>query len=192
MIQDLLTFHRFLETFRKVERVTFIDGRLEGDAEHSYALAMLGWYICEKEKLSLDTSKVIRYALVHDLVEVYAGDTFLYTKDAEFAASKEQREKDAFIRIRAEFADFDEMLEAIEAYEKHADAESRFVYSLDKIQPLLTIYEDGGKAWKKYELGLSDIIDKKKEQVALDATIEKYYEEMIALLKADEDTLFGK
>jgi 5'-deoxynucleotidase YfbR-like HD superfamily hydrolase len=73
-IDPLFKFLQFLIDFQHIERVIYIQGfeRKENDVEHSYQLAMLCWFTVMENQLSLDVHKVISYALVHDLVEVYA------------------------------------------------------------------------------------------------------------------------
>ena len=63
-----------------------------------------------------------------------------------------------------EFKEFDDLHILIEQYEKKQDAESRFVYALDKIQPVLNIYTDNGRTWREKNITLQMIIDNKKEQ----------------------------
>lgn len=78
MLQNTLKALSLLHDFQKVERVVFVPqrDRQENDVEHSYLLAMLAWQLAEILAPQLSKEKVIKYALVHDLVEVYAGDVF--------------------------------------------------------------------------------------------------------------------
>src|SRR6476620_4741666 len=71
--------------FRKVEREVLYtkEERKENDLEHSAQLALLSWYIINTQNLKLDESKVFKYALAHDLVEVDAGDTFAFDKQGQ-------------------------------------------------------------------------------------------------------------
>jgi putative hydrolase of HD superfamily len=187
MINDILQFSSFLDAFRKVERGILVNGtdRQESDIDHSYMLAMLGWYICTKEKLSLDVNKVIHYSLVHDLVEVYAGDTHFYNASAEDYTSKERREQAAMKRIIKEFPHFTDLPILIKKYHKKADAESRFVYALDKVQPVLMIYLDRGRTWRKDGISYAMLREKKDPKVAIDPIIKKYWDELVLLLKKD-------
>ncbi len=94
-IHSILDFTKLLNKFRAVKRIVFTvgEGEPENDAEHSYQLAMLSWYIISAENLKLDKNLVIKYALVHDLVEVYAGDTYFYRSDKEEKDKKIERRK---------------------------------------------------------------------------------------------------
>ena len=87
---------------------------MENDMEHSYQLVMLAWYLMDAYKLDLDSNLVMRYCLVHDLVEVYAGDTYTFTQDVDHLSSKVEREEKALLLIKEKFQEFPEMTEYIE------------------------------------------------------------------------------
>ncbi len=109
--------------------------RWENDAEHSYFLATLGCALGRELDSELDLGKVSQYALVHDLVEVHAGDTTVWASPA-YLESKPAREAEALERIRKRFGGvFPWVTETITAYERLNESESCFVYALDKILP---------------------------------------------------------
>jgi len=193
-IDKILQFSGFLDKFRKIERTVFVNGsdRNENDMEHSYMLAMLAWYICSSAKLDLDLEKIIRYALVHDLVEVYSGDTDFYHATKEQKESKHTREQAALERITKEFPEFAEFDELYLAYESHADKEAKFVYALDKVQPVLMIYLDGGRTWKERDITFNMLNEMKSEKVKVSPEVAKYWKEFIGLLEERKETLFKK
>lgn len=192
MLHKLLSFAKLLGELQTVERVIRVRGseRFENDQEHSYSLAMLAWYIVETDKLPFDQAKVLRYALAHDLVEVYAGDTYLYSEDKELLASKPQRERLAAERLCTEFAEVPKMHAAIRGYVTKEDAESRFVYALDKIEPMLKVYLDGGRTWHEKGISLDMLSRSKEDKVALSPEIKPYYDELMSLLSKNEPMLF--
>lgn len=191
-LDSVLQFTEMLNTFRQVERVLYANGtdRFENDTEHSYNLAMLAWHIVTAEKLSLDLSRILEYALVHDLVEVYAGDTYIYSDDDDHLASKYARESDALQKLRQEFPMNENIFAVIERYEKREDAESRFVYALDKVQSVLQTYLDHGRIWKEKKITFDMLFESKKDKVALSPEIKPYFDELMLLLKKEERTLF--
>ncbi|OHA87922.1 MAG: hypothetical protein A2653_00115 [Candidatus Zambryskibacteria bacterium RIFCSPHIGHO2_01_FULL_43_25] len=193
-LDKILGFVDLINQFRSVERVVLIkdSDRNENDVEHSYSLAMLAWYINNLSKLNLNTDKLLKYALVHDLVEVYAGDTFLYHKDADFVRSKQKREGEAAHKLKKEYSNFSELHKTIEQYEKREDEESRFIYALDKIAPMLNIYMDKGRTWKETEVTLEMLKAAKTSKVALSPVIEKIFKKLIERLTEEHDELFGK
>ena len=192
-LEKILEFSRLLNKFRLEKRVVRVNGedRQENDVEHSYQLAMLTWFLIDSGKLKLDRDLAVSYALVHDLVEVYAGDTYIYTKDLKHKESKDEREADAAKRIASEFPEFGELHKLIENYEHREDPESRFVYALDKIQPIINIYLDGGHNWRERSVTLPMLVENKKDKVKLSPEVEKIYNELFAMLKDREKELFG-
>ena len=189
----ILSIVRLLNQFRLVERSVRVNNaeRFENDVEHSYNLAFLAWYIIADNKLDLDRDLVLKYSLIHDLVEVYAGDTYLFTTNEEERSTKVQRETDAALRLKQEIPEFAELHELIKRYEEREDKESRFVYALDKIQPMLNIYTDNGRTRKETAVTVDMLIEYKKEKVAISPEIEIYFNELIELLRDEEERLFG-
>ena len=191
-IESLLQFTAFTHQTHKVERVARINGmnRYANTVEHSYQLTLLAWYLIEKEKLPLDKDLVIKYALVHDVVETYAGETYIHDKKAR--ATKEKREHEAQVRIESEFPEFPDMHTLIKSYEAKEDAESNFVYALDKLIDPINIYIENGKLWHEKQICLQDVLDSKTEKIHVDKTVNKYYEQLVVLLRKNESTLFPK
>ncbi len=191
-LQRLLKFVKLTNDFQEIERVVLIRGseRFENDSEHSFQLALVAWYICDSEKLDLDMAKIIKYALVHDLVEVYAGDTFAFDKDQSRHDSKKDREMAAYERLKEEYSEFNEMLEMILGYEEKNDEEARFVYALDKIVPPLNMYLDGGRTWQRRGISLQDMIDNKSSKVAEHPHIEKYFQLIVELFTKEHSILY--
>jgi putative hydrolase of HD superfamily len=191
-LEDILSFTKLLNKFQEVERVLYVPGtnKLENDAEHSYQLAMLAWYILSNNSFNLNKDLVIKYALIHDLVEVYAGDTFLYSKDQNEHNSKNDREESARLRIKEEFLSFEDLHETISNYENKKDAESNFVYVLDKIHPVIQLYLDNGRMWKEREVTLAMLIEKKKSKAQLSPELLPLWNELEEILTEEQSTIF--
>jgi len=193
-LENLLKFAELIGRFRAVERMLYVGTlkRYENDAEHSCMLALLAWYIVSTEKLDLNIEKVMLYALAHDLVEAYAGDTNAFDTSETLHATKHLREQEALNRIEKEFPEFPELVGAIKSFEAKEDKEARFVYALDKIQPGIVTYLDGGVSWKMHGLTLDQIVLKKKDQIAnVDPLIFEYFNMLTVLFKEKETELFG-
>lgn len=192
-VSNLQKFARLMIDFGKVDRVYYYPGtdRKENDQEHSYFLAMMAWYLVESNGLSLDRGKVLTYALAHDVVEVFAGDTYVYSTDQEHLESKVDRESKAAERLKDEVPEFSPMHDAIEGYVKREDPESRFVYALDKILPLLLIHADGGRSWREHGVKLEMLISNKTSKVALSPDVQPYFDELVGILKREEKEIFG-
>jgi len=195
-MDELLKFVEMTQEFKAVRRKVVLakEGREENDAEHSYQLALVAWYIISTQNLKLDLSLVFKYALAHDLVEVYAGDTpsAVLRGYEDERKTKQRREKNALNRLREEFPEFYDLFGLIEGYESHANDESRFVYALDKILPIMNIYLDQGYSWKKHKVALKDIIEYKKDKIALSPDVQKYFEQIMVLLRENQASLFTR
>ncbi|MEO6536631.1 MAG: HD domain-containing protein [Candidatus Paceibacterota bacterium] len=192
-LEKLIEFSKLITAFQKIERALYNPGtdRHENDVEHSYHLAMTAWYLIDSEKLDLDLSLVLKYALAHDLVEVHAGDTFVFTEDTAHLESKHARELAAAKQLGKEFPEFSDMHMIIEGYEKRESREAKFVYALDKILPILINYEDKGRAWKEHGVTLEKIKGEKLNKVALSPEVVPYFDALIELLTKDEDQIFN-
>jgi putative hydrolase of HD superfamily len=190
-LEQILKFEELLHAFALVERVAHIKGResRENDAEHSYFMPMLAWYVIEAFKLDLDTDKVLRYALVHDLVEVYAGDTYVF--DAEARKTKHDREEKARLRIASEFPEFPSLHTSIQDYEAQVDAESRFVKTLDKIEPVIANYLQQGRTWKQMGVSFKDFVDHKRVTTAPVSEISALLEDIIASIEPRKADYFN-
>ncbi len=129
------------------------DSRYENDAEHSWHLAIMAFILCEHANdQKLDVAKVIRMALVHDLVEIGVGDTFIY--DLEKRASKAEEERESANRVFGLLPDDqrDALIALWEEFEARQTPEAKFARSLDRIQPLTHNASTQGHAWKKHNV----------------------------------------
>ena len=191
-LNRLLKFIKLTNDFQAVERVIRVKNseRMENDVEYCYQLALCAWYIISTNKFSLDLDKVIKYALLHDLVEVYAGDTYIFDTNPEVLASKHQRESDALEKLKLEFPEFPELTDVITEYEARTDEESKFVYALDKIIAPMNIYLDDGRTWKEMKVTFDQLIENKQDKVKVSSEIEKYFLQLKDLFAKDQDNLF--
>lgn len=192
-IKNILNFANFLYKFQQVKRVQFAVGedRSENDAEHSFQLAMLAWYISSCNKLDLDLDLIIKYSLIHDLVEIYAGDTFAFEKNEEIKNSKKERERTALEKIKLEFPEFEDLSFLIEKYERKEDRESHFVYALDKVIAEMGNYLDDGRSSKKFGWTLDQVIENQTKKVKCSPEIEFYSNKLIEILKENKDRIYN-
>lgn len=104
--QQLIDFINFTHEFREVVRIARSPHaeRFENDTEHSYQLAMVAWFLIEQDKLNFNKELCFMYALAHDLVEIYAGDTYIFDKNK--VSSQSYRERKALIKIKKRFPKF--------------------------------------------------------------------------------------
>jgi putative hydrolases of HD superfamily len=180
-ISKLLDFVKLTNTFQQVKRDVLAVGedRYENDAEHSFQLAIVAWFIIENDKLKLDLNLVIKFCIIHDLVEVYAGDTPIFSS---LVSTKADREAKALKKLSKNFPHFKNLLHLIEQYERQDTPESRFVYSLDKLLPGLNIYLDNFRTWKKDGTNLHDWHAQKTGKMSGHKSILDYYSEFFEIV----------
>lgn len=198
-LQKIFWFIKFLNKFSLVKRYHYVncEDRLENDTEHSYHLTMLAWYIVDSYRLNLNKDLIIKYALIHDLVETYAWDTFIYEQDKNIKESKSQREHDAMIKINKEFYEFDDMNHLIQKYEKREDLESKFVYALDKIMDPIKTFIDGWRLWKNIDLTkviitIEMLRENKDNKIKQYPDLYKLWLDFIEILETNRKDLFLK
>lgn len=188
-IHRLIELQKLLLEFAEVDRVVHRKHgetvRLENDTEHSYNLAMMAWFLAPYFP-ELNRDKLIRFALIHDLVEVHAGDTYAYGTPEELA-SKHNREAAAAQKLKKEWADFPDLHDHIETYENRSTPETKFIYALDKIMPMLVIYINEGYTWKKQGITVAMLNKLKEGKISLSPEILPYYESLHKLLLASPD-----
>lgn len=174
---------KLLTSFQNVEWGVVVPGstRRENDTEHSYNLAMVAWIIIEKDKLPLDVNLCLRYALVHDLVEVYAGDSFAL--DPKQVAAKVEKELSAFKLIKADDLT-SSLAEYIQQYESMANEEAKFIYSLDKLMPAFGVLYGSDLIWKNHDMSQLDWEEKFKAKIEASKFTRPYLEFVISEQKA--------
>lgn len=156
---------RIAMQFARVDRITqHPDGHPESDTDHTVMLALLAGELCPP---TLSRTLVVSYAVVHDLVETYAGDTpTLRLPSIEQAAAKDAREADALLRIHRELGPNSWIVDTICRYERQADPESRWVKALDKCAPKLTHIFNGCAAIRAQGVTLAEVIERVEGQIA--------------------------
>jgi len=138
--------------------------RQENVAEHSWHIALMAILLNEyANNIDIDILKVIKMLLIHDIVEIYAGDTFAY--DPVRNSHKEKREREAAIQIFGLLpGDQKEEFHSLwKEYESMMTPEAQFASALDKLQPLILSHNNKGWSWKKHSIVSSQIVDSKRD-----------------------------
>ena len=190
--EQLMDFVKFMEEFRYVARYegSKLGKKVESSAEHSYQVAMVAWFLIEQDKLNLNKELCFMYALAHDLVEVYAGDTFIF--DQTQVSSQHQRERQALVKIKKRFSKFKNLLKIIQNYEKKKDPESKFIYALDKIIPPIQIYLEGGTLWHEKKVSFEEVPKNKNKKIALSPVVDAYWQELLKEFSLNKKKLFHR
>lgn len=155
-----LEFCREIDKEKFIQRQTYLTDsiRKENDAEHAWHMAIMILLLREYANDDIDVLKTVSMALVHDLVEIYAGDTFAY--DEEGKKSQKQREQVAADRLfgilpKDQGQYFRTLWEEFEACET---SEAKFARTMDNIQPLMLNAANNGKSWEERTVRLEQIL----------------------------------
>lgn len=165
----------------------------ENDSEHSYQLALASWSANEQYNLELSNEIILKLALVHDLVEVYAGDTDAHDKAKIF--SKKEDEAKAFKKLKSEYANFKEMLNVIELYENQGSDEAKLVFFLDKVIPDVNIYKAGSNYYKDRKVtldGWENWLFSRIDYESLNPKLKLLVDESVVEIKANFQNIFYK
>lgn len=161
-LKKQMEFLMEIDKLKNIFRQTLIadKSRNENDAEHSWHMAMYATILEEYAPENTDILKVIKMALVHDIIEIYAGDTFLY--DEEMTKSKEKREKEAAEKIYSILPTEQgkEIKSLWEEFEQKQTKEAIFCATLDRIQPIILNYLTQGSTWKKHNVKREMVLNK--------------------------------
>ena len=141
-VDAVIRLGKLVLEFSRIDRATAMEDGVtpESDTDHTVMLGILACAFAEAHEPGMDLGKVAQFALVHDLVEVYAGDTNTFGIHAHLAhADKEERERIALSRIKLEFdATLPWISRTIEEYESLESSEARYIRTLDKVLPKIT------------------------------------------------------
>ena len=137
----------------------------ENDVEHSMMVALLCWYLYEKLQPDLDLTKVLKYAMCHDFVEQYAGDVSTFAS-ADARLAKSANEAVALRRIEQEHAAFSDLTKTMADYERKHDEESKFVWTIDKMQTLIMGDMDEWRPYIEVNTSYQTFSDKYNELLA--------------------------
>ncbi len=159
-LEQQLNFIMEVDKIKKITRQTYLsDGsRPENDAEHSFHLAIMCFLLKEYANEEIDVLHTMEMVLIHDVIEIDAGDTYAY--DSLGNQSKREREVKAAERIFNLLPkDQASYVRALwDEFEEGATPEARFANALDKIQPLLLNDASGGDTWKSHGISISQIL----------------------------------
>lgn len=165
-LEQQLGFIREIDKLKTITRQTLLmDGsRHENDAEHSWHLCAMALILSEYSNSPIDVAKVLTMLVIHDLVEVYAGDTFCY----DVAANKDKLERET-VAAEKIFGllpeDQGAQLKSVwEEFERRESPESKFAAALDRLQPIMHNYATKGAAWKEHGVR-RDMVDERNDHI---------------------------
>ncbi|MBD8499249.1 HD domain-containing protein [Paenibacillus arenosi] len=170
-----------IDKLKSIERRTkLINGsRQENDAEHSWHLAVMGLILHQYSNQEVDLFKVIKMLLIHDIVEIDAGDTFAY--DSTGHLDKFDREQRAATRIFGLLPEHQgaELIDLWLEYDRKETNEAKFAASLDSLQPLIHNHLNQGETWKKNDITSDTVLDRNCKIAKGSERLWEYAQEMI-------------
>lgn len=158
-IEKQLAFSLEIDKVKNIFRQTHLsgNGRNENDAEHSWHMAIMAYLLREYSNEDIDIAKVMLMCLIHDIVEIDAGDTYAY--DSEALQSQKAREDAAKQRIFAILPEeqAQELIALFDEFEEYETAESKFAHAMDNIQPLILNNSNNGGDWREHDVTVEQI-----------------------------------
>ncbi|MBO7149458.1 MAG: HD domain-containing protein [Clostridia bacterium] len=149
---------------KNILRQTHLSGytRQENDAEHSWHIAMMIYLLKEYANEKFDVAKAMMMALIHDIVEIDAGDTYAY--DTKGMATQKERESKAADRIFGLLPNDqkEHLIALFEEFEEGKTPEARFAKTMDNLQPILLNDYNNGADWKAHNVNKSQVLNRQK------------------------------
>ena len=181
-MEQQIAFSLEIDKEKNVFRQTHLSGhgRNENDAEHAWHMAIMAYLFKEYSNENIDISKVMIMCLIHDIVEIDAGDTYAYDKEA--LATQKEREDAAKERIFSLLPEDqkEELIAIFDEFEAYETPEAKFAHAMDNFQPLLLNDSNEGGDWVEHGVG-SDVVYKRQGKNKLGS--EKIFEVTDAILK---------
>lgn len=180
-LRKQMNFILEVDKLKQIGRQTYLSdaSRRENDAEHSWHLALMTLLLAEHANTDIDVLKVITMVLIHDIVEIDAGDTYAYDEAAKL--SQREREEKAADRIfnllpkdQAEY-----FRQIWEEFEERKSPEALFARTLDNAQPMMLNDATDGRAWREHQVKKSQVMVRNKYTHKGSEAIWEYLENMV-------------
>ncbi len=174
-LKKQLDFSLEIDKEKSIFRQTHLSqhGRNENDAEHAWHMAIMAYLLREYANEEVDIAKVMLMCLIHDIVEIDAGDTYAY--DTERLATQKAREDEAKERIFSLLPEDQkaEMISLFDEFEEYLSPEAKFAHAMDNLQPLILNNSNNGEDWKEHGV-TAQMVYKRQEKTRLGS--EKLFE----------------
>ncbi len=159
-----IEFIKEIDKIKYIQRRTklFNSDRSENDAEHSWHLAMMAIVLRDYSDTEIDLLKVLKMVLIHDIVEIDAGDTFIYDETKNHKNTEEETKSARRIFGILPEKQAKEFIEIWIEFEDGISHEAKFARSMDRLEPLLQNTSNNGGTWREYGVKYPKVVDKKK------------------------------
>ena len=179
--QKQLDFILEVDKEKNIFRQTHLSGytRQENDAEHAWHMALMIYLLKEYANEDFDVAKAMMMALIHDIVEIDAGDTYAY--DTKGLATQKERESKAADRIFGLLPNDqkEHLITLFEEFEEGKTPEARFAKTMDNLQPILLNDYNNGKDWRLHEVNKTQVLNRQKSSQLGSEEIWTFTQELI-------------
>jgi putative hydrolase of HD superfamily len=160
---DQIAFIKEIDKVKYIQRKTklFNSDRCENDAEHSWHLALMAIVLAEHSNEPIDVLKVVKMVLIHDIVEIDAGDVFIYDTVKNHDNTDEERLSANRIFGLLPKKQAEEFISIWEEFEEGETNEAKFARSMDRLEPLLQNTSNNGGTWKEFGVKYDKVYEKK-------------------------------
>lgn len=183
-LEQQLDFALEIDKEKNIFRQTHLSGhgRNENDAEHAWHMAIMAYIFREYSNEDIDIAKVMLMCLIHDIVEIDAGDTYAYDEDN--LKTQKAREDAAKERIFSLLPDDQkqELISLFDEFEEYETPESKFAHAMDNLQPLMLNNSNDGGDWREHGVHASQVYGR-QSKTALGS--EKLFEVIDDIIKAN-------
>lgn len=158
-LQRQLEFALTIDKEKNIFRQTHLSGhgRNENDAEHAWHMAVMAYLLREYANEKVDIAKVMLMCLIHDIVEIEAGDTYAYdTENLMTQKAREDAAKEKLYSILPEDQKW-EFIALFDEFEAYETPEAKFAHTMDNLQPLLLNNSNGGGDWKEHQVSAEQV-----------------------------------
>lgn len=193
-LEKQIEFCREIDKEKFIERQTYLtDGvRKENDAEHAWHMAIMTILLSEYSNEKIDVLKTVTMLLIHDIVEIDAGDTYAYDDNAK--KTQKERETKAAERIFGILPqDQAEKLKALwEEFEQGETPEAKFAHTMDNFQPVMLNSATDGKAWKEHKVLLSQILERNTHTADGSTALWEYSRDNFIMPNVEKGKIIGE
>lgn len=158
-LKQQLNFALEIDKEKNILRQTHLSGhgRRENDAEHAWHMAIMAYLLREYSNEEVDIARVMLMCLIHDIVEIEAGDTYAYdTENLKTQKAREDAAKEKLYSLLPEDQK-QELIALFDEFEESQTPEARFAHAMDNLQPLLLNHSNGGSDWKEHQVNAAQV-----------------------------------
>ena len=182
-LKKQLEFALEIDKEKNIFRQTHLSGhgRRENDAEHAWHMAIMAYLLRGYANEAVDITRVMLMCLIHDIVEIEAGDTYAYDTDAQKSQkAREDAAKENLYSLLPEDQK-QELIALFDEFEAFQTPEAKFAHAMDHIQPLMLNAATDGKSWKEHGIRLSQVLGRNRNTAEGSGQLWEYaYQKFIA------------